>query len=185
MLFPPGTISSGCPPAWMIDSTPQNGSAACRQDVTMKTRSFLPLWLTAAVLCPALSLPAAEPSSRPISYARDIRPILSDRCFRCHGPDETQRKAELRLDVRAEALKGGQSGEKAITPREPSKSEVVLRIFSTNPREQMPPPSSKLKLADAEKHLLKRWIEEGATYEQHWAFVKPQRPSLPVTKNRA
>src|SRR5262245_11445382 len=141
----------------------------------MRLRTLL---LTLLAAAPA----AAGPTT--IQYTRDIRPILSDKCFRCHGPDEKQRRGELRLDIRAEALRPAQSGEKPIVPRDPAKSELVRRIFATESKEVMPPPASKKKLTDAERQLLRRWIEEGATYEQHWAFVKPQRPPLPEVRGQ-
>jgi hypothetical protein len=135
-----------------------------------------------AVVLLAPALAAAEPSR--VSYTRDIRPILSDKCFKCHGPDEKQRRGDLRLDVRDLALRPAQSGEKAVVPREPGKSEMVRRIHSADPDEMMPPRVSKKSLTDAEKQLLRRWIEEGAAYEQHWAFVRPVKPALPAVKKQ-
>lgn len=123
---------------------------------------------------------AAEPT---IQYSRDIRPLLSDRCFKCHGPDAKERRGELRLDVRAEAVKAGQSGQNAIVPGQAAKSELVRRILATDKDEMMPPPASKKKLSDAEKQLLQRWIAEGAAYEQHWAFMPPKRPTVPELPN--
>src|SRR5436190_17050279 len=95
--------------------------------------------LVALLLAPALA--AAEPAR--VSYTRDIRPLLSDKCLKCHGPDEKQRRGELRLDVRDLALRPAQSGQKAIVPREPGKSELVRRILSADRDEMMPPPASK------------------------------------------
>jgi hypothetical protein len=115
--------------------------------------------------------PAATPA---ISYNRDIRPVLSDNCFACHGPDRNKRKAKLRLDVREEAV-----AKKAIAPDNPDESEVVKRIFSADPDEMMPPPKSQKKLTDAQKDLLRRWISSGAEYQKHWAFIPPAKPAVP------
>ncbi len=119
-------------------------------------------------------------SNRPsIDFNRDIRPILSDTCFTCHGPDEAQRKAKLRLDTRDGALAKLRSGGHAIVPRKPGESELLRRILSTDASEQMPPPKSNKKLTAVQIDLLKRWVEQGAEYAAHWAFVAPARPSLP------
>src|SRR2546423_55855 len=120
---------------------------------------------------------AAEPSSpgkpKPIDFLRDVRPILSNKCFACHGPDEKTRKAKLRLDLREQALRPARSGEVAIVPGKSAASELVRRIFTAEETERMPPPASNKHLEPAEKELLKRWIDEGAEYRIHWAFVKP------------
>ena len=111
-----------------------------------------------------------------IDFARDIRPLLSDRCFLCHGPDAGQRATDLRLDQQSSAH------QLAIAPGDAAKSELMRRIVSQDPDEQMPPPDSNLKLSDSERQLLARWINEGAQYEQHWAFVTPTRPTLPAVE---
>jgi hypothetical protein len=103
-----------------------------------------------------------------ISYAREILPILSDKCFFCHGPDKDNREADLRLDIRADAIKAF-----AWDPESPADSEALIRIFSTDPKEIMPPPKSHLTLTDREKNLIKDWVDQGAEYESHWAFVAP------------
>ncbi len=105
-----------------------------------------------------------------VDFVRDIRPILSDRCYPCHGPDGESREADLRLDQRQSALS-------VLSPEEPSESEVLRRIFSDDPDEQMPPPSSSLKitLSQAERELLRQWIQQGAPYANHWSF-QPLRP---------
>lgn len=114
---------------------------------------------------------AAQP---PIDFNRDIRPILSDKCFVCHGPDESHREADLRLDVQEEG--GGWS---VIIPGEPSESELIHRIESVDPDEKMPPSDSRLKLTEEEKELISSWVKQGANWKQHWAFVPVHRPSLP------
>ena len=117
-----------------------------------------------------------------ISFARDIRPILSDNCFRCHGPSEKQRKAKLRLDI-AESAMRDRDGHAAIVPGKPNESVLIARIFAGDPDEVMPPPASHKTLSQEQKTLLSRWIEEGADYKRHWAFVTPTRPAAPVVEN--
>ncbi len=112
-------------------------------------------------------------------FNREVRPILSNYCFKCHGPDDRTRKAELRFDFRESALRKSDSGAKVIEPGKPDASEMIARIFSTDPDEVMPPPSMKKDLNDAQRDILKRWVAAGAIYEPHWAFVKPQRAAIP------
>lgn len=113
-------------------------------------------------------------AEEPLSYDRDIRPILSENCFFCHGPDASKREADLRLDDE-QAAKAG-----AIVPGMPDTSPLITRIFSQDADEQMPPPTSKLTLTVAEKQRLRKWIEQGAGYAQHWAMVAP-RNEIPLT----
>ncbi|MCW1912093.1 PSD1 and planctomycete cytochrome C domain-containing protein [Luteolibacter sp. GHJ8] len=124
-----------------------------------------------AVLVTVALARAAEPAP---DFNREIRPILSDRCFACHGFDAKAREAELRLDTPEGAFK-----DKAIVPGNPDESLAWQRIVSTDPDEVMPPADSHLKLSAEEKALLKRWIESGATYQPHWAFMRVERPALP------
>ncbi len=116
-----------------------------------------------------------------VSYNFDIRPILSDKCFACHGPDAKKREANLRLDQEESALAALKDnlGKYAIVPGKPEQSEVYHRIISTDKKFMMPPPESNLFLNDQEITLLKKWIEQGAQYEKHWAFTKIQKPDLP------
>lgn len=116
--------------------------------------------------------------AEPISFNRDVRPILSDKCFHCHGPDEKERKGGLRLDVREAALKGGESGP-AFEPGKPDKSELMLRVLSKDRDEVMPPPKMHKDVTAAEAAILRRWIAEGAEYQGHWAFLKVDRPEVP------
>ncbi len=120
-----------------------------------------------------------------VRFNRDVRPILSDNCFACHGPDAKQRKAKLRLDVREEALQPAESGDTAIVPGQPGQSELVARIRSTESDDVMPPPKSPKHLTAAQKEILQRWIAEGAKYEGHWAFAPIERPALPVVKDKS
>jgi len=122
----------------------------------------------------------ARAAENRVSFNRDIRPILSDNCFQCHGPDENKRQAGLRLDLRAAATVAVDSGDVAIVPGKPDASELVRRIDSTDAAEQMPPAGSGKKLTPRQNELLKRWIAEGAEYQGHWAFLPVQRPALPA-----
>ena len=121
-----------------------------------------------------------------LQYNRDIRPILSDRCFRCHGPDKGSRKANLRLDQEEGAFGPRRDpAEHAIVPGQPSQSLVVRRIFSKDADEVMPPAASYLTLSAKEKETLRSWIAQGAKYEPHWAFVPPPAAvPVPTVKNR-
>src|SRR5258706_12849014 len=119
---------------------------------------------TAVVLgvgVPAL-LTAPRVRAEPLDFNHDVRPILSDNCFKCHGFDDGARKSKLRLDQRATALKGGKSGDPAIVPGKPDESELVKRIFSKDSDEVMPPASGKGPISEAQKNTLKRWVAEGA-----------------------
>jgi hypothetical protein len=119
-----------------------------------------------------------------IDYNFHVKPILSDRCFACHGPDANERKAGLRLDEEKSAYAALESGDgRAIVRGKPGRSVLVRRILETDPDLQMPPPESKLELTDRERAVLIRWIEQGAEYKPHWAFIKPERPDVPKTNN--
>ncbi len=116
-----------------------------------------------------------------IDFNFHVRPILSDRCFACHGPDEKARKGDLRLDLESTAFAALDSLEEryAIVPGNPEKSRLVHLITSTDPQEMMPPPESNLSLTDREVEILKRWIKQGAEWKAHWAFSPPEKPDLP------
>lgn len=138
----------------------------------------LSLTLSAVIAVTSLCRMSAR-AAEEIDYSRDVRPILSSNCFRCHGPDGGSREAGLRLDSRADALKAGDSGKAAVVPGKPDASELVRRIESREHDEIMPPPSSKKSLSSEQKRILRQWIAEGADYQQHWAFVAPQPRELP------
>ncbi len=125
-----------------------------------------------------------ESADLPVDFARQIRPILSENCFACHGFDPSSRKAELRLDERDAAV-AVHEGRAAIVPGGSSESEVWKRILSTDPDEQMPPPTSGKTLSEAQKQLLKRWIDEGAAYAPHWSFGRVERPGVPQSHGDA
>lgn len=123
---------------------------------------------------------AALAQDEPIVFNRDIRPILSEYCFACHGPDSASRKADLRLDqADVAAMK------KAIIAGKPDESGVIERILSDDPDAVMPPPATKKTLTAHQKDLLKRWITSGAEYQPHWSFIAPVRPAVPKLKNAA
>jgi hypothetical protein len=124
----------------------------------------------------------ATADDKRVGYRHDVLPILSDRCFKCHGPDSATRKAGLRLDRRDAATAELESGVKAIVPSDTTKSALVERIFSTDDDIKMPPPDSGKVLSAAEKELLRRWVGQGAKYELHWAFVAPVRPAVPAVE---
>jgi len=120
-----------------------------------------------------------------VDYNFHIRPIFSDRCFKCHGPDASKRKATLRLDTEQglyAALKDNPNAH-VIVPGDPGLSEVYNRISSADTSVLMPPPSSNLKLSEREIALVKKWISQGAEYKKHWAFVAPATPEVPKSGN--
>jgi hypothetical protein len=132
-----------------------------------------PVLALVAVLLLSAAAGAAE-----VDFNRDVRPILSDKCFACHGPDEKHRKAKLRLDVEDVAKDRG-----AVVPGKPADSTLVERITSDNDDERMPPARTGKKLTAAEVETLRKWVAEGAKYAPHWAFVAPQKNAVPGTKH--
>jgi hypothetical protein len=124
------------------------------------------------VLLPPRRSPAAEPGGK-LDFNFQVRPILADRCFKCHGPDEKARKAKLRLDLpeTAYGFRDKDTGKAAIVPGRPEESELCRRIVATDDDDRMPPPASNLSLNAEEKELLRRWIAQGAEYKPHWAFI--------------
>jgi hypothetical protein len=119
-----------------------------------------------------------------VEFNRDIRPVLSDKCYTCHGPDQARRRTKLRFDVEADA-KQDLGGRFAIVPGDLAKSEIIRRITSADPARHMPPVSSGRTLTTGEIDLLQRWIEQGAKWEKHWSFIPPRRAPLPEIGNRA
>jgi hypothetical protein len=127
----------------------------------------------------ALGAPSSRAADRP-EFNRDIRPILTENCFACHGPDKNTRKAKLRLDLREEAVKA-----QAVVPGHPEQSGLVERIFTDDPKQHMPPAKSHKTLTAAQKEALRRWVAAGAEYQAHWSFIPPKRVSPPAVKNAA
>ncbi len=148
-------------------------------------------WLTYGVLVPTLVLVAPNAVAAPdeakppesVDYLRDIRPILSDACYACHGPDQESREAELRLDHQESALGESASGEIAIVPGKPEESELLRRIATDDAEEVMPPTDSGKSLKPAQVALIRRWIEQGADWQEHWSFVPPERPESPTVSD--
>jgi len=142
----------------------------------MKSPALFPLTFAALAL--------AASAETKIDFNRDVRPILSDKCFACHGFDPKNRKADRRLDTPEGAL-AEIEGIRAIVPGSLEKSDAWQRINSTDKDEVMPTPKSHKTLSAAEKDVLKRWIEQGAHYQKHWAFEAPQRAVTPEVKDKA
>jgi mono/diheme cytochrome c family protein len=128
-------------------------------------------------------IPAAAPAERSIGFNRDIRPILSDNCFKCHGPDANQRKAGLRLDQREAALSELKSGNRAIVPGDRNASALYQRITTSDEVDRMPPHDTGKTLSPEQIEVIGRWIDEGAQYQKHWAFEQPVRETPPVVQN--
>jgi mono/diheme cytochrome c family protein len=146
----------------------------------MRSGPALGLCIIASFLWPAWLNAAAPPAA--VDFNRDVKPILTKNCFACHGPDDGQRKAKLRLDRREEALKERKVGA-AIVPNKPGDSLLVERITAEDESERMPPKETGNTLTPEQITTLKRWIEQGAPYAEHWAFVKSQRPELPLVRD--
>ena len=128
---------------------------------------------------------AAEYAAPKIDFIRHIQPILSNNCFKCHGPDAEHRESGLRLDLRDAALGPADSGSAAIVPSNVDESELIVRIYSGDEAVRMPPPDSNKKLTDSEKQLLKQWVEQGAEYREHWSYQKLQRPTVPQPRDES
>ncbi|MFO0817790.1 MAG: DUF1553 domain-containing protein [Pirellulales bacterium] len=162
-----------------------NASRSRRQYLSSRT-SLAPRglsWLACLTLATGLATLCVDANraaaADKLEFNRDIRPILAEHCLQCHGPDKLQRKGDLRLDEREAAVASG-----AIVPGKPDQSEIIRRMFSADPDETMPP-KSRRPMPDDQKQLLKRWVEQGAEYQLHWAFLAPSRPQPPAVKNEA
>ncbi len=125
------------------------------------------------------AVPTALHAAGPILFNRDVRPILADKCWRCHGPDATSKGAPMRLDIEADA-KADHGGRRAIVPGDVAASELVKRITATSKAKLMPPAWSNLALSPQEIETLRAWIASGAEWQRHWSFLPPQRPALPA-----
>ena len=137
---------------------------------------------TRFLLVAFLLTPGSAVSDEPIVFNRDIRPILSDKCLHCHGADENTRDADLRLDD-PEDVRSDRGGYQVVVSGNPSDSELYLRIISDDEDERMPPEDSAKQLSESETELIRRWIEQGAEYQEHWSFIPPTRPIVPATPN--
>ena len=167
----------------MTDKVSQRKLLAAHEMIRTRFKRIclLPLRVRCFALCLlALGAQAAATSNQSkVDFNRDIRPILSENCYKCHGPDDGARKANLRFDKQGEALKPAKSGLIPISAGVPEKSEMVARITTSDLQKHMPPAQSGKKLKENQIDLLRRWIAEGAPYAMHWAYVKPVRPELP------
>jgi len=128
--------------------------------------------------------PFAEAADKPVDYNRDIRPLLSNNCYKCHGPDKNERQAGLRLDQRNSATGKLESDNRAIVPGDRRKSELWKRISAEDSLFRMPPDPSGKSLTPAQIELIGKWIDQGAKYQRHWAFIPPKRPKLPAVRNK-
>lgn len=146
-----------------------------------KPRKILLPLLGAVLFSPSLSLAADMP---PVNFQRQVRPILSNNCFLCHGPDKGTRMADVRLDIREGAFATRKDGA-IIVPGKPDESLLIKRISSDDPNYRMPPTFSHKTLTAEQKDILRRWVAEGAQWKDHWSFVAPVRPPLPEVKDTA
>jgi len=150
------------------------------QKTVNRCYAFLGVCITVSIIC-SVSAPAAEISTSRVQFNRDIRPILSDTCFPCHGFDANKRKADLRLDI-PEGATALHKGHQAVKSKDLEGSELWKRVTATDPKAVMPPPNSGKKLKPEQVALIREWILEGAAYQRHWAFEAPVRPEPPVVK---
>jgi hypothetical protein len=130
----------------------------------------------------AANVLAAESTDPKVDFNRDIRPILSDVCFQCHGPDKNQRKADLRFDLKDEFYKD-RGGYAMVVPGKLDQSELYSRLIDADEKQRMPPPEALRQLTRLEIDLFKRWIEQGAQWKGHWAYIRPERPAIPQIEN--
>ena len=145
------------------------------------------LLAAAALVAAGCSPRAPEVAGVPdvVDFNFHVRPILSDRCFKCHGPDDRTRKAGLRLDTRDGPFARLDSGRIAVVPGSTRRSELVRRVLSTDPAVMMPAADSHLSLSDLERAVLVRWVEQGAEWKPHWAFIPPKKPAVPTVADAA
>ncbi|MDX1967672.1 MAG: c-type cytochrome domain-containing protein, partial [Planctomycetaceae bacterium] len=135
---------------------------------------LLGLWLFLG----AVNASAEPPLPEKIEFNRDVRPILSDFCFQCHGPDQHARQADLRLDT-LQGLLGAAEQPGVVRAGKPADSELLKRVTSTDPEEMMPPPKASKRLSSRDIAVLEKWVEQGAEYQGHWAYIPPQKSTPP------
>jgi mono/diheme cytochrome c family protein len=148
----------------------------------LESAKWYVLLLAVLALSATASRGAAAGGSGAVDFNRDIRPILSDNCYQCHGPDEKARKSKLRLDTKEGAFRLN-DGKGILIPGKSAESELIRRVTNPDPDEVMPPPKSNRKLTAVQIDLLRRWIDQGAKWGLHWGFVPPVRPRLPKVKD--
>src|SRR6478672_282696 len=147
--------------------------------------AFFRIFIPCAALTASAALGATKPAAtQAVDFNREIRPILSENCYKCHGPDDEARKAGLRLDRPAEATRPAKSGKVAIIPGSASKSELIARVTAEDPDDRMPPLKTGKKLSPQQIESLRRWIDDGAKFATHWAYVKPALPEPPNVKDK-
>ena len=151
------------------------GDGAYNHALDTSFRRSLPVALVLVVV-------GAPAMGQSVSFQRDVLPILSDRCFPCHGPDGNARQSKLRLDTESSALR---TTDPVVVPHKSSESKLIAKITATDPGERMPPADSNLSLSEAEIETLKRWIDEGAHWERHWAFAPPEKSKPPIVADSA
>ena len=149
----------------------------------MTSSRWIPWWL-ASVAVASQAFAQAEIDPPKVDFNRQIRPILSESCYQCHGPDVNKRKADLRLDQR-DGLFRSADGTTIVVPGKPEESELLARITADDPELRMPPPKSGAHLSPEQIDLIKRWIAEGAQWKGHWAYLPPTRPAVPVVARPA
>jgi len=150
----------------------------------MRSRSRLTVSLLALVLPATTRADEPRPLPARVEFNRDIRPILSDTCYTCHGPASSTRKADLRLDTRA-GLFADLGGYRAIVPGKPGQSELLKRVAAAHAAKRMPPPNSGRQLTERQIALLRRWVEQGATWQDHWSFIPPTRTQRSARQQQA
>src|SRR5579859_7738395 len=174
-------IAPAFPPGYLI-----YGNITKPGGITMRKKMFLTGLAGLSVLISCWFSRAQgedQPRRSPVEFNRDIRPILSNTCFVCHGPDNNLRKAKLRLDQEKDVLKN-RDGYSIIVPGKPDKSELYLRISDPDVKKRMPPAKHHIQLTKAQIELIRRWIEEGGKYQKHWSLIAAKRPGPPEVKNK-
>lgn len=169
-------LACGSAPAVAWSQTPTNQAATSQPATSQPATSQA---ATSQAATTQAAPPAAAASADEVNFAFDIRPILADRCFRCHGPDDESVQAGLRLDDRSRATATLDSGQRAIVPSDEGASELLQRIATDDADRRMPPPEMGPPLTPAQQELLRRWIQQGAPYSEHWSLIPPVRPQLP------
>src|SRR4051812_412093 len=156
--------------------------------VTMMRPNFRIQIMLGIAICwlMACTSPAAVRKSTKdqIDFNRDIRPIFSENCYACHGPDKNKRKAGLRFDVKEEPFKKLESGDYAIVPGKPRQSKMIQLITTKDEDDRMPPAKAGKRLTRDQINLLTRWVDQGAKWKNHWSYIPPERPELPEVKNK-
>ncbi|MEK6235569.1 MAG: DUF1549 domain-containing protein, partial [Planctomycetales bacterium] len=158
--------------------------AATTQVQAFLGRFVVVVSLTGMTWSAAQTLTANEPIPSQVEFSRDVRPILSDTCYQCHGPDEKKREADLRLD-RKEGAFADLDGRVPVKPGKPDDSELFRRITSNDPDERMPPPDADRQLTPRQTEIIRKWIDQGAQWQEHWSFVSPERPSPPKVQRKS